>query len=72
MLPCNEALESSSISAAAVTKLASKPFCIARYAMAIARCVLPRPWRPEKTTLRPSVTKSGLSRVPSMVRRSVD
>jgi hypothetical protein len=46
------------MSAAAVTKSASKPFWIARYARATARCVFPRPGLPKRISERPSVTKS--------------
>ncbi len=60
------------MSAAAVVKSTSKPFCSARYAMAMARCVLPRPGLPTRITERPSVTKSGESREPTDVSRSVD
>ena len=57
---------------AAVTKRASKPFCSARYAIAIARCVLPRPGLPSRMTECPSVTKSGVRSEPIVVRRRVD
>jgi hypothetical protein len=45
---------------------------MARYAIAIAKCVLPRPVLPEKMSDRPSVTKSGASAEPSICTRSVD
>ncbi len=60
------------MSSAAVVNNASKPFCKARYAMAIARWVFPRPGLPSRITERPSVTKSGASREPIVVRRSAD
>ncbi len=60
------------MSSAQFTKSASKPFCIARYAIEMARCVLPRPGLPSRITECPSVTKSGESSEPKVVRRSVD
>jgi hypothetical protein len=56
----------------AVVKSASKPFCSARYAMATARCVLPRPGLPPKITTPPSVMKSRLRSEPMVVKRKVD
>ena len=38
---------------------ASKPFWMARYPMATAKCVFPRPVFPCRIKERPSVTKSG-------------
>ena len=60
------------MSAAAVTNAASKPFWIARYARAIARCVFPRPGLPKRMSERPSVTKSGDKNEPMVVSRRVD
>ena len=60
------------MSSAQLTKSASKPFWSARYAMAIARCVLPRPVLPVRMTELPSVTKSGERSEPIVVSRSVD
>ena len=54
------------------TKSPSKPFCIARYAREIARCVLPRPVLPTRITEWPSVMKSGVSSEPIVVSGSVD
>ena len=56
------------MSVAAVVKNASKPFWIARYAIAIARWVFPRPGLPARMSERPSVTKSGDRAEPSIVQ----
>ena len=61
--PSRKAAESSSTSWAAVVKRASKPFCMARWAMAMARCVLPRSGLPRKTrqaTAREGPPRGGL------------
>ena len=43
---------------------------LARYASAMARCVMPRPGGPEKMAERPSLTSSGPSSVPSICMRT--
>jgi hypothetical protein len=58
--------------AAAVTKSASKPFWIAWYAMATARCVFPRPGLPVRMSERPSVTKSAERYQPMSGSRTVN
>lgn len=56
----------------AVDEEAIEPFCRARYAIAMARCVFPRPGLPSRITELPSRTKSGESSEPNVVRRRVD
>src|SRR5208282_6115760 len=60
------------MSSAAVVKNVSKPFWMARYPMATARCVLPRPVLPCRINDRPSVTKSGPRYEPGRACRRVD
>ena len=69
---CEATPESPSMSAAHVGKNASRPFWIAWYAKALARCVLPIPGLSERMRLRPSLTSSGERNELITCSRSID